>query len=103
MDDIKKIGDISLRQSQSVDSRARDALRTAHSASFEDAIKDALNEVSTIQNEAEKAIEDFSKGEVKDIHTVVVAMEKADVSLQTLLQVRNKLLTAYEEIMRMQV
>lgn len=103
MDDIKKIGDISLRQSQSVESRTHNALRSTRHASFEDAIKDALNEVSMIQNEAEKAIEDFSKGEVKDIHTVVVAMEKADVSLQTLLQVRNKLLTAYEEIMRMQV
>lgn len=72
-------------------------------ASFEAAIKDALKEVTAVQNEAEKAIEDFSKGEIKDIHTVVVAMEKADVSLQTLLQVRNKLLTAYEEILRMQV
>ncbi|MEW5743999.1 MAG: flagellar hook-basal body complex protein FliE [Nitrospirota bacterium] len=72
-------------------------------ASFEAAINDALKEVTAVQSEAEKAIEDFSKGEIKDIHTVVVAMEKADVSLQTLLQVRNKLLTAYEEIMRMQV
>jgi len=64
-------------------------------ASFEDA--------SDVQNNAEKAIEGFSKGEVKDIHTVVIAMEKADVSLQTLLQVRSKLLTAYDEIIRMQV
>ncbi|MDI6728948.1 MAG: flagellar hook-basal body complex protein FliE [Thermodesulfovibrionales bacterium] len=97
MDDIKKIGDISQGVAQPSKTTKKSGV------SFEDAIKDALNEVSTIQNEAEKAIENFSKGEVKDIHTVVVAMEKADVSLQTLLQVRNKLLTAYEEIMRMQV
>ncbi|BCB96475.1 flagellar hook-basal body complex protein FliE [Dissulfurispira thermophila] len=97
MDDIKKIGEIT----QGIAQPSKTAGKS--SASFEDAIKDALNEVSTIQNEAEKAIEDFSKGEIKDIHTVVIAMEKADISLQTLLQVRNKLLTAYEEIMRMQV
>lgn len=97
MDEIKKIGDLA----QGVAQTSKTAKTSG--ASFEDAIKDALKEVSEIQNEAEKAIEDFSKGEVKDIHTVVVAMEKADVSLQTLLQVRNKLLTAYEEIMRMQV
>ncbi|MBI5213988.1 MAG: flagellar hook-basal body complex protein FliE [Nitrospirae bacterium] len=97
MDEIKKIGEIT----QSV---AKTAQATGKSsASFEDAIKDALKEVSQIQNEAEKAIEDFSKGEVKDIHTVVIAMEKADMSLQTMLQVRNKLLTAYEEVTRMQV
>lgn len=97
MDDIKKIGDISHAISESTKTTKKSSL------SFEDAIKDALKEVSIIQNEAEKAIEDFSKGEVKDIHTVVIAMEKADISLQTLLQARNKLLTAYEEIMRMQV
>lgn len=97
MDEIKKIGDLT----QGITQPSKTVQKSG--ASFEDAIKDALKEVSAIQNEAEKAIEDFSKGEVKDIHTVVIAMEKADISLQTLLQVRNKLLTAYEEIMRMQV
>jgi flagellar hook-basal body complex protein FliE len=97
MNEIKKIGEITQGASQ--------VSKTAQKsgASFEDAIKAALQEASAIQNDAEKAIQDFAKGEVKDIHTVVVAMEKADVSLQTLLQVRNKLLSAYEEISRMQV
>lgn len=97
MDEIKKIGGIT----QGVSKAAQADVKS--NASFEAAIKDALKEVSQIQSEAEKAIEDFSKGEVKDIHTVVIAMEKADMSLQTMLQVRNKLLTAYEEITRMQV
>lgn len=97
MDDIRKIGDVA----QSVSQTAKTTKKG--DASFEDAIKSALQEVSEVQNQAEKAIEGFSKGEVKDIHTVVIAMEKADVSLQTLLQVRSKLLTAYDEIMRMQV
>ena len=97
MSDIKRIGDVSGGVSPEPSKTTQKS-----GASFEAAIKDALKEVAAVQNEAEKAIEDFSKGEVKDIHTVVVAMEKADVSLQTLLQVRSKLLTAYEEIMRMQ-
>jgi flagellar hook-basal body complex protein FliE len=71
--------------------------------SFEDAIKDALKDVSQIQNDAEKAIHDFSTGEVKDIQTVVIAMEKADISLQTLLSVRNRLVSAYQQISSMQV
>lgn len=99
MTDIQKIGSVTgqpiaepLQQKQ-----------PASGASFADAIKDALQEVQGVQNDAEKAIQDFAKGEVKDIHTVVVALEKADMSLQTMMQVRNKLLTAYEEIQRMQV
>lgn len=97
MNEIKIIGDAL--------SSATESSKTAGKSgvSFEDAIKDALKEATEIQNDAEKAIEDFARGEVKDIHTVALAMDKADVSLQTLLQVRNKLLTAYEEIMRMQV
>ena len=96
MNEIKSIGDIAQSVSQQSKTTAKGG------ASFEDAINNALNEVSAVQNDAEKAIEGFSKGEVNDVHTVVLAMEKADMSLQTLLQVRSKLLTAYDEIMRIQ-
>lgn len=95
MEEIKKIGgpqggfQEALKQSQPVSG-----------SSFEQAIKDAIKDVSAVQDDAEKAIENFSTGEVKDIHTVVLAMEKADMSFQTLMSVRNKLLSAYEEIMR---
>ncbi|MCC6347540.1 MAG: flagellar hook-basal body complex protein FliE [Nitrospirales bacterium] len=97
MSEIKKIGEISPQGPEAARTTKPDG------ASFEDAIRNAMKETSEIQDEAEKAIEGFTKGEVKDIHTVVIAMEKADLSMQTLMQVRNKLLTAYEEIMRMQV
>lgn len=70
--------------------------------SFEQALKDAIQQASQVEQEAQKAIEAFSKGELS-IHKVVLAMEKADLTLQTLIQVRNKVLTAYEEISRMQV
>jgi flagellar hook-basal body complex protein FliE len=72
-------------------------------ASFADAINEALKEVSQIQTDAEQAIQDFAKGEVKDVQSVVIAMEKADVSLQTLLAVRNRLISAYQQISNMQV
>ena len=97
MSEIKGIGDIG----RGVPESSKPSQKSG--ATFESAINDALKEVTEIQNDAEKAIADFAKGDVKDIHTVVVAMEKADLSMQTMLQVRNKLLSAYEEIMRMQV
>ncbi|MFQ3573337.1 MAG: flagellar hook-basal body complex protein FliE [Thermodesulfovibrionales bacterium] len=94
MDEIKGIGsNIGIKETLKPS-------QNTGAGSFEQAIKDAIKEVSEIGNEAEKAIEGFATGEVKDIHTVVLAMEKADMSFQTLMSVRNKLLSAYEEIMR---
>ncbi|HEX8947583.1 MAG TPA: flagellar hook-basal body complex protein FliE [Dissulfurispiraceae bacterium] len=98
MSEIKRIGEVVQGAAEPSKAASKDG-----GASFASAIQEAMKEVSAVQNDTEKAIENFSKGEVKDIHTVVVAMEKADLSLQTMLQVRNKLLSAYDEIMRMQV
>ena len=42
-------------------------------------------------------------GESQDLHTTVIAMQKADLSFQMMMQVRNKIVQAYQEIMRMQV
>jgi flagellar hook-basal body complex protein FliE len=98
MSEIRIIGDIAPGaggESKSVGKKP--------AVSFEDAIKDAMKDVSQIQNDAEKAIDDFAKGENKDIQNVVLAMEKADMSLQTLLSVRNKLVSAYQQISSMQV
>lgn len=95
MEDIKNIGSFKNTFNEAVK-----PTQSSASGSFEQAIKEAIKEVSNVQNDAEKALENFATGEVKDIHSVVVAMEKADMSLQTLMAVRNKLLTAYEEIMR---
>ncbi len=77
-------------------------LKGTQKESFEKALREAIREASQVEQEAQKAIEAFSKGEIS-IHEVVLAMEKADMNLQTLIQVRNKVLTAYEEISRMQV
>ncbi len=62
-----------------------------------------LQDVNQVQMEAEEKQAEFLTSKNKDIHGTMVAMEKADVSLKLLLQVRNKLTSAYEEVMRMQV
>jgi flagellar hook-basal body complex protein FliE len=68
---------------------------------FDNVLKDALTKVNNIQKEADKAIDDLASG--GDINNAVLAMEKADMSFQIMQEVRNKLLSAYEEVMRMQV
>ncbi len=69
--------------------------------SFDLAMKDALSKVTDIQKEAETAIQELTSG--GDVTHAIIAMEKADMSFQLMVEVRNKLLSAYEEIMRMQV
>jgi flagellar hook-basal body complex protein FliE len=62
-----------------------------------------LMEVNRQHQEAEQKQVELLTASKKDIHGTVIAMEKAEISLRLLLQVRNKLATAYEEVMRMQV
>lgn len=72
-------------------------------SSFVDALKDSISKVTEIEKEADKEAEKLARMETKDIHSTMIAIEKADLSFQLMMQVRNKILTAYEEIMRMQV
>ncbi len=62
-----------------------------------------MGEVQRLQNDADTAIRQLVSGEVKDITDAMVAIEKADVSFQTMMAVRNKIVAAYEEVIRMQV
>jgi flagellar hook-basal body complex protein FliE len=62
----------------------------------------ALNEVNQLNADANEAVENLAAGNQKDIHQTMIALEKADVAFQLLMQVRNKIISAYETIMRMQ-
>lgn len=68
---------------------------------FDSVLNDAIGKVAEMQTEAEKAIKELASG--GDVTQAIVAMEKADMSFQVMVEVRNKLISAYEEIMRMQV
>ena len=71
--------------------------------SFVDTLKEKLDEVNTQQLEADKVTEAFIKGEDVDIHQVMISTEEAKQSLQMAVQVRNKLVEAFQEINRMQL
>ncbi len=74
---------------------------TSKAEGFDKFMKDAINKISNIEGEAEKAVKELASG--GDIIQAVIAMEKVDMSFQLMIEVRNKLLSAYDEIMRMQV
>jgi flagellar hook-basal body complex protein FliE len=70
---------------------------------FGDILSSTLKSVNNAQIAGDTAIEKLQTGDAKHLHEVMIAVEEADVSLRMLVQMRNKALTAYEEIMRMQI
>ena len=70
---------------------------------FTQALNDALQQVSGLQNKAGEAAGAFERGETTDIAGVMLAKQQASVSFEATLQVRNKLLSAYKDIMSMPV
>lgn len=70
---------------------------------FGEILKKAINSVNDAQLDADESVKSVLKGESKDIHETMVILQKAETSLQMMLEVRNRLLEAYQEIMRTQV
>jgi len=69
--------------------------------SFDDVINDAMSKVSEVQNDVDKAVTELAKG--GDVTSAILAVEKADMSFQLMVEIRNKLVSTYEEIMRLPV
>ena len=72
-------------------------------ASFGDVLKNAISTANELQKQSDTEIQKLMTGETQDLHTTMIAVQKADLSFQMMMQVRNKIVQAYQEIMRMQV
>jgi flagellar hook-basal body complex protein FliE len=70
---------------------------------FGDIMKSTIQQVNQMQNTGEQAIQQLNTGKAESLHEVMIAVEEADISLKMLVQMRNKALQAYEEVMRMQI
>ncbi|WP_404482526.1 flagellar hook-basal body complex protein FliE [Novosphingobium sp. BL-52-GroH] len=70
---------------------------------FSSALHNALGEVNAVQQRSEDLSVAYEKGEVTDVAKVMLARQEAGVAFEATLQVRNKLLSAYQDIMRMGV
>ncbi len=77
--------------------------KTGSASGFSDVLFNAVKEVNNLHQTADKAIQNVQAGNTGGLHEAMIALEKADVSFRTMLTVRNKLIEAYQEIMRMQV
>lgn len=71
--------------------------------SFSDTLKDALGEVSNVESDTQDIISAFVQGEPVEIHEVMAAAEEAALSLEMLVEIRNKLTEAYRTVINMQI
>ena len=71
--------------------------------SFGDTLTEAVTKVNALQKEADIKMQKIASGESSNISEVMVATEKADIALKLMMSVRNKVIDAYQEIMKMQV
>jgi|ERR1035437_7588074 flagellar hook-basal body complex protein FliE len=70
---------------------------------FSSVLTDAISKVESFQNNATDSVNKFLSGEGEELHKVALATQQADLSLQLFMQVRNKVVTAYNQVMQMQV
>lgn len=72
-------------------------------SSFTDYLKEALNEVESLQSDARQKAREVMSGDAQSIHQSMIADEKAYLALQLAIEVRSKVVEAYQEIMRIQM
>ncbi len=101
MDEIK-LEDIR-RQLLNINRIDKPAQQPEPEKSFTEVLSEAVKKVNSEQKEAEQKVEQYVAGNGPSLHETLISLEKADVSFRMMMQVRNKLMDAYSEIMRTQV
>jgi flagellar hook-basal body complex protein FliE len=72
------------------------------SPGFGDVLSSVIDQVDKVQSDADLQVTNLVQGKEQDVHSALIAVEKADISFQLMMQVRNKIVNAYQEIARMQ-
>ena len=71
--------------------------------SFADTLNEAVQSVNTLQKDSDKAMQNLATGRTDNIAEVMLSADKADIALKLMVQVRNKIIDAYQDVMKMQV
>jgi flagellar hook-basal body complex protein FliE len=77
-------------------------VRVSEPNSFVDTLKETIDQVQGAQNQAQSQVTELLNGNGADLHRAMIAVEKADLSFQLMMQVRNKIVAAYQEVSRLQ-
>jgi flagellar hook-basal body complex protein FliE len=69
---------------------------------FGDTLKNAISQVDQLHQDSQTEISELLHGDRQDLHNVMIAVEKADIAFQLMMQVRNKIVNAYQEVSKLQ-
>ncbi|GMB92839.1 hypothetical protein NHP200010_05500 [Helicobacter bizzozeronii] len=89
------------KASTPLDSRTNENLM--EKGEFSQMLKRSIDELNNTQMESDKALADMATGQVKDLHQAAIAIGKAETSMKLMLEVRNKAISAYKELLRTQI
>ena len=99
--DVTRIGNTPLIKPAEVPGTAAPA--EPGKASFGEVLKDSLKQVNSLQQEADASIQSLATGGAASLHDTMLAIQKAELSFKLMMQVRNKIVDAYQEVLRMGV
>lgn len=77
------------------------AISGEETKSFSDMLSSSIQEMNKLQTNANQQVEKLAKGEIKDVHQVMVAAQEASLTFSMMMQIRNKIVEAYQEISKM--
>lgn len=95
------MNDLSIKAVTQDLSKTNQLAKSKSQPGFGDVIRAAVDKVNRLEAETDQSIGDLLQGKA-DIHETMIALQKSDISMRTFLAVRNKVIEAYREIMRMQ-
>lgn len=101
MDDLKLTGVSPIEMPDATGTQRRSG--EGSEGGFLSSLKEAIAKTNEVQLQANQAVERLMTGETQNVHQTMVALERADASFQLMMQIRNKIVTAYEDIQRMQI
>ena len=94
------MADIKIENLQQAPFKNNEKVKQNEAGEFANLIKGAIKRVDSLEKDADRSIVDLLQGKA-DIHETMIALQKADVSMRLFLSIRNKVVEAYREIMRM--
>lgn len=87
-----QVGDLNNKASQSGEAQ-----------SFKDLLSDFVGDVNKLQNQADDSVNKLAAGEITDVHDVMVKVEEANLSFSLMMEIRNKIVEGYKEVLKTQV
>ena len=100
---MNEINKILSNPTNKIDANKKNIEDSVDNGDFGEFLKKSIDEVNELQKESQKAMADIATGQVKDLHQATLAIDKAEMSMKLMLEVKNKALSAYKELQRTQI